>query len=124
MKNNLIKDNAKQISKLSIVDKQLVIDYFNTWSETTPCYFNDGNTIKDTFDIYFAEWIKNNPNLFVPLLQMEEIKNEIVDYVENDMTLIEYYEYDVDVIVGVYNNDDKVCQSLCNEMLENYNNNK
>ena len=36
----------------------------------------------------------------------------------------EYYEYDVDVILGIYNNDDKVCQSLCDEMLENYNNNK
>lgn len=110
MKNNLIKDNAKQISKLSIVDKQLVIDYFNTWSETTPCYFNNGNTIKDTFDIYFANNIICKP--------------EVIDYVENDMTLIEYYEYDVDVILGIYNNDDKVCQSLCDEMLENYNNNK
>jgi hypothetical protein len=114
MNNTLVKDNFEEISKLNERDREIVIDYFNTWSETQPCYFIDGLTIKERFDRYFLKWIEGNH-----LGQNDYDK--VIEYVENDMTLIESHEYDVDIIVAVYNQettDNCDLDNMCEELLQ------
>ena len=115
MKNTLVKDNFEQLSKLNEKDREIVIDYFNTWSETQPCYYIDGLTIKERFDRYFLKWIEMKVDL------SGDDFGKVIDYVENDMTLIESHEYDVDIIVAVYNQettDNCDLDNMCEELLQ------
>lgn len=114
MNNTLVKDNFEEISKLNERDREIVIDYFNTWSETQPCYYIDGCTIKERFDRYFLKWIETKD-------LSEDVYDKVIDFVENDMTLIESHEYDVDIIVAVYNQETNVncdLDNMCEELLQ------
>lgn len=114
MKNTLVKDNFEELSKLNEKDREIVIDYFNTWSETQPCYYIDGCTIKESFDRYFLKWIEGKD-------LSEDVYDKVIEFVENDMTLIESHEYDVDIIVAVYNQETNVncdLDNMCEELLQ------
>jgi len=114
MKNTLVKDNFEELSKLNEKDREIVIDYFNTWTDSTPCYYIDGCTIKERFDRYFLKWIEGKD-------LSEDVYDKVIDFVENDMTLIESHEYDVDIIVAVYNQettDNCDLDNMCEELLQ------
>ena len=114
MNNTLVKDNFEEISKLNERDREIVLDYFNTWSDMYPCYYIDSLTIKERFDRYFLKWIE-------PKDLSEDVYDKVIDYVENDMTLIESHEYDVDIIVAVYNQettDNCDLDNMCEELLQ------
>jgi len=114
MNNTLVKDNFEQLTKLNEKDREMVIDYFNTWSDMYPCYYIDSLTIKERFDRYFLKWIETKD-------LSEDVYDKVIDYVENDMTLIESHEYDVDIIVAVYNQETNVncdLDNMCEELLQ------
>jgi hypothetical protein len=98
MKNTLIKDNFEEISKLSTEDRQVILTYFENWTENSPAEFEDGSTLSNKFEGLFSCWLSDEKELDDDII--EDILSESHDSI---IELASYNEYDVQTVIDVYN---------------------
>ena len=102
------------LSKLNDDDRQLVMNYYSTWSEDYPSTYPDGKSMTDKMQDLFREWLKitNPENIDIDEL-MDYCEEPIRDYVYS------YWELDPQTIVDLYRGigDHELFQDILDEYL-------
>jgi hypothetical protein len=100
MKNTLIQDNLDKLMTLSKEDREMVITYFNNWTESDPAYYEDGETMQDKLENLFEQWLKTK--------QLNLTDEEVSDILEWSWDALQEWashsEYCVDSILDVAHN--------------------
>jgi len=102
MANTLIQDNFEEISKLSNEDRQVILTYFSNWTESSPAYFEDGDTLQSKLESLFESWLSDEKEL-----DDDEIQNIVYDYSSCDtfQEWASYNEYNIQSVLDIYNGD-------------------
>jgi hypothetical protein len=108
--NTLVQNNFEEISKLSKEDREVVLTYFGNWTESSPAYYADGETLGEKFESLFRNWLYHETDL---------TESEMVDLVDNSKDRIwewaSYNEYEIETILELYHGD---CGNLLEEFQE------
>jgi hypothetical protein len=113
MENTLIQDNFDELIKLSKEDREIVMTYFNNWTETSPAYFDDNDTLQEKIENTFTKWFNEHHDM--ENFTAEDVIETLYDCFQETAS---YLEYSVDAIVSYYNGvyDEKYFE----EILSNY----
>jgi|694.fasta_scaffold74463_6 hypothetical protein len=113
MDNTLIQDNFDELLKLTKEDRNVVIQYFNNWSESYPAYFEDNDTLQEKMEKSFIKWFNENHD-------MESFTAEDVMEYHNDglNEMASLWEYEVDTILSYYKGE--YDEELFKELVEEY----
>jgi hypothetical protein len=57
MRNTLIQDNFEELMKLNKEDRELVMSYLETWTESNPPEYPDGNTLCSKIESQFETYL-------------------------------------------------------------------
>lgn len=90
MENTLIRDNFEELMKLNKEDRELVMSYLETWTESYPPEFPDGQTLSMKIESQFETYLKTL-GINEDDVDMFEVGNEITEhssYVETDIQCI------------------------------------
>lgn len=90
MTNTLIKDNFEELMKLNKEDRELVISYLETWTESYPPEYPDGNTLSMKIESQFETYLEMI-GVDVDEIDMIEVSDRIIEhasYVETDVTYV------------------------------------
>lgn len=113
MKNTLIQDNFDELMKLSKENREMVMTYFNNWTETSPAYFDDDDTLQEKIEKTFTKWFDENHNM--ENYTAEDVIETLSDSFQE---IASYLEYSVDHIVSYYNGE--YDEEEFEELIENY----
>jgi hypothetical protein len=101
MTNTLIQDNFEEISKLSNEDRQVILTYFSNWTESSPAYFEDGDTLSTKLESLFQCWLSDEKEL-----DNDELIDEVSDFCNDSIQdWSSNSEYDIQSVLDVYNGD-------------------
>lgn len=98
MTNTLIQDNFEEILKLSDQDRQVVLTYFENWTESSPAFYEDGQTLQDKFESLFESWLSDEKEL-----DEDEIEDLLFECRDSIQEWASYNEYNISAIVDFYN---------------------
>ena len=90
MENTLIRDNFEELMKLNKEDRELVMSYLETWTESYPPEFPDGQTLSMKIQSQFETYLKTL-GINEDDIDMFEVGNKITEhssYVETDIQCI------------------------------------
>jgi len=113
MENTLIQDNFDELLKLSKEDRNVVIQYFNNWTESLPAYFEDNDTLQEKMEKSFTKWFSETHD-------MESFTAEdVIEYHEDGLReMASLWEYEVDTILSYYKGE--YDEELFKELVEEY----
>lgn len=117
MTNDLIQRNFEDLMKLSKEDREIVMTYFNNWTESSPCEYEDDDTLQNKYEKMFSLWLHKSNNLKQGTIV------DIIDYHDNNNSFQEmasYTEYDVDFVIDAYHLRYENFENDFQEKLEEY----
>jgi hypothetical protein len=114
MKNTLIQDNFEEISKLLPEDRKVVTTYFENWTESTPAYYEDGDSLQDKYERMFYIFLSDYKRLDSDTV--EDLVYSVKDELQEGAS---YTEYDVETIVDAYHLKVQEFQEWFEELYEN-----
>lgn len=101
MTNTLIRDNFEELMKLNKEDRELVMSYLETWTESYPPEFPDGETLSMKIESQFQTYLEslgiNEDD--VDMIEVEGKITEHSSYVETDV------QYVLDTWRGEFDNE-------------------
>jgi hypothetical protein len=100
MKNTLVQDNFEEISKLSNEDREVILTYFDNWTESLPSYFEDGETLQEKFETLFRCWLSDEKEL-----DEDEIDDILFEYEDFIMEWSSNNEYNIQIVIDLYKGD-------------------
>jgi len=112
-KNRLIQDNFYELMKVSEENREIVMTYFNNWTEDSPAYFDDNDTLQEKIEKTFTKWFDEHHNMENYTAE-DVIKTLYYSFQE----IASYLEYSVWAIVSYYNG--VYDEELFKELIENY----
>jgi len=112
-KNRLIQDNFYELMKVSEENREIVMTYFNNWTEGSPAYFDDNDTLQEKIEKTFIKWFDEHHNM--ENYTAEDVIKTLYDSFQE---IASYLEYSVWAIVSYYNG--VYDEELFKELIENY----
>ena len=102
------------LQKLNADERELVMDYYSSWSEDYPSTYPDGKTMTDKIEDLFGDWLKITNPENVDVDEVMEYSEELIrDYVYS------YWELDPQTIVDISRGigDHELFQDILDEYL-------
>ena len=114
MTNTLIQNNFEELMELSKEDRQIVMTYFNNWTESSPAYYHDGDTLLDKYEQMFYSFLSDYKRLDSDTVEdiLFSAKDELQEHAS-------YCEYCVYTVIDAYHKNIEEFQDWFQELYEN-----
>ncbi len=114
MTNTLIQDNFEDLMKLSKEDRQIVMTYFENWTESIPAYFADGDDLQDKFEQMFHSYLLEHKRL-----DSDTVHDMVWSAQDELQEAASHSEYDVETVIDAYHKRIEEFEEWFQELYEN-----
>lgn len=101
MTSTLVRDNFEELMKLNTEDRELVMSYLETWSESYPPEYPDGDTLSDKIDSQFKTYLQI-VGIDEDEIDMFSVEDRIREHANNLETDVKYV---LDTWLGQWDNE-------------------